>query len=70
MRDFKFFVGISKPTITADWIDANWNDLVGYNTIDAEEEFITLMSAEIARTIDDDIVRRLTTEIINEGLRA
>ena len=68
MRNFKFFVGISKPTLSVDWVDDNWNDLVGYNTIDAEEEMISLLSAEISRTIDEDIIRRLTREI-NEGLR-
>jgi hypothetical protein len=69
MRNFKFFVGISKPTLTAVWVDENTDDLVGYNTIDAEEEMISLLSAEISRTIDEDIIRRLTREI-NEGIRA
>ena len=69
MRNFKFFVGISKPTLTAGWVDENTDDLVGYNTIDAEEEMISLLSAEISRTIDEDIIRRLTREI-NEGIRA
>jgi hypothetical protein len=68
MRNFKFFVGISKPTLTAVWVDENTDDLVGYNTIDAEEEMISLISAEISRTIDEDILRRLTREI-NEGIR-
>jgi hypothetical protein len=68
MRNFKFFVGISKPTLTAVWVDENTDDLVGYNTIDAEEEMISLLSAEISRTIDEDIIRRLTREI-NEGIR-
>ena len=69
MRNFKFFTGISKPTLTVDWVGDNWNDLVGYNTINAEEELTRLMSEEIARTIDEDIIRRLTREI-NEGIRA
>jgi hypothetical protein len=69
MRNFKFFVGISKPTLTAVWVEENTDDLVGYNTIDAEEEMISLLSAEISRTIDEDIIRRLTREI-NEGIRA
>jgi hypothetical protein len=30
---------------------------------------IRLMSDEIARTIDDGIIRRLTNEIINENTR-
>jgi hypothetical protein len=69
MRNFKFFVGISKPTLTAVWVDEGVDDLFGYNTIDAEEELIGLLSAEISRTIDEDIIRRLSSEI-NEGLRA
>jgi hypothetical protein len=69
MKDFKFFVGLSKPTLSVDWVDDNWNDLVGYNTVDAEETMIRLISDEISRTIDDDIVRRLVNEI-SGGLTA
>ena len=69
MKDFKFFVGLSKPTLSVDWVDDNWNDLVGYNTVDAEETMISLISDEISRTIDDDIVRRLVNEI-SGGLTA
>jgi hypothetical protein len=69
MRNFKFFVGISKPTLSVDWVDDNWNDLVGYNTVDVEETMIRLMSDEIARTVDEDTLRRLTNEIINENTR-
>ena len=86
MRNFKFFTGISKPTLTVDWVDSNWNDLVGYNTINAEEELTRLMSEEIARTIDEEELTRLMSEEIartidediirrltreiNEGIRA
>jgi len=69
MKDFKFFVGLSKPTLSVDWVDDNWNDLGGYNTVDAEETMIRLISDEISRTIDDDIVRRLVNEI-SGGLTA
>lgn len=62
MRKFKFFVGISKPTLTATWSPE-------FHNIDAEQELTNLLSAEIARTIDESILIRLTQEI-NEGLRA
>lgn len=69
MRKFTFFVGISKPTLTATWspeLDENLNTHYG---IDVEAELTRMMSAEIARTIDEDVMRMLTREI-NGGLRA
>jgi hypothetical protein len=63
MKNFKFFVGICNPTLTAVWNDPNWNDFI----INAEEELTRFMSEEIARTIDEDIIRKLYSEI-NEGL--
>jgi hypothetical protein len=68
MRKFTFFKGFSKPTLTVSWSD-EYNELVGFNTVNAEEELTRMMSEEIARTIDEDILRRLTREI-NGGLRA
>jgi hypothetical protein len=68
MRKFTFFVGFSKPTLTATWspeLDENLNTHYG---IDAEAELTRIMSAEIARTIDEDIIRMLTE--IGGGLRA
>jgi hypothetical protein len=65
MKNFKFFVGICNPTLTAVWNDPNWNDFI----INAEEELTRFMSEEIARTIDEDIIRKLYSEI-NEGLRS
>lgn len=67
MKDFKFFVGIVEPTLT---VVGAWeqNEIVGYdNFVDAEQELTNLLNEEISRTIDDDIVRRLTREI-NGGL--
>lgn len=69
MRKFKFFVGISKPTLTATWSPELVQDLGAYHNIDAERELTNLLSAEIARTIDESILIRLTQEI-SEGLRA
>lgn len=69
MREFTFFVGISKPTLTAVWtpeLDENLNTHYG---IDIEAELTRMLSAEIARTIDEDIIRTLTRSI-NGGFRA
>jgi hypothetical protein len=64
MRKFTFFVGISKPTLTATWTPESVEDI-----INAEQELTRILSAEISRTIDEDIIRTLTREI-NGGLRA
>jgi len=69
MRKFTFFVGISKPTLTAAWEPVMSPDMLLYDNMDAEQELTRMLSAEIARTIDEDILRRLTREI-NGGLRA
>jgi hypothetical protein len=70
MRKFTFFKGLSKPTLTASWTtEVSEDDLINYNTVNAEQELTRMLSAEIARTIDEDIIRRLTQEI-NGGLRA
>jgi hypothetical protein len=62
MRKFTFFVGISKPTLTAEWTP----DVYSFNNIDAEQELTTYLSQEIARTIDtqimDDLIREITGE--------
>lgn len=68
MRHFTFFKGFSKPTLTASWSE-EYNELVGFNTVNAEEELTRMMAAEISRTIDEDIIRRLTRDI-NGELRA
>ena len=69
MRNFTFFKGFSKPTLTASWTTEVSDDLINYNTVNAEQELTRMLSAEIARTIDEDILRRLTREI-NGGHRA
>lgn len=68
MRKFTFFVGISKPKLTATWSLLN-QDLNTHYGIDVSEELSRILSAEITRTIDEDIIRTLTREI-NGGLRA
>jgi hypothetical protein len=69
MRKFTFFVGISKPTLTATWSPILNQDLNIHYGIDVVEDLSRILSAEISRTIDEDIIRTLTREI-NGGLRA
>jgi hypothetical protein len=69
MRKFTFFVGISKPTLTATWSPILNQDLNIHYGIDVVEDLSRILSAEISRTIDEDIIRTLRREI-NGGLRA
>lgn len=78
IREFKFFHGITIQTegiqgivrtLRAQWRPELVDDLNYYHNIDAEAELTRIMSAQIAREVDEDIVRRLT-RILNGGQRA
>jgi hypothetical protein len=78
IREFKFFHGITIQTegiqgivrtLRAQWRPELVDDLNYYHNIDAEAELTNLMSAQIAREVDEDIVRSLT-RILNGGQRA
>jgi len=78
IREFKFFHGITIQTegigglirtLRARFEPEPEEYLNTHHRIDAEAELTNLMSAQIAREIDDDIVRRLT-RILNGGQRA
>ena len=56
VKNFKFFHGVIRSTLTATW-SAQEHE---YYSIDAEAELTRMMSNEIARTIDDEIIDRLT----------
>ncbi len=67
VREFKFFRGL---TIESEGIrdivrrlQARWTPDLNQETIDAEEELTRVMSEEIARGIDEDIVRTITRRI-------
>ena len=62
VSEFKFFHGISKKG--ARRLRAVW-DLDGFieRRVDAEAELIRVMSEEISRSIDEDIIERLTRKI-------
>jgi hypothetical protein len=61
MREFKFFRGIIGPRkIRAIWTPEMVQDIQAHHGIDVESELASLLSEEIARTIDSDIVTNLS----------
>ncbi len=67
VREFKFFRGL---TIESEGIrdivrrlQARWTPDLNQETIDAEEELTRVMSEEIARGIDEDIMRTIRRRI-------
>ncbi len=58
IREFKFFKGITEKRV----FTVHYNENIVRN-IDAEDELIRIMSEEIAREVDNDIIRRLTRRI-------
>ncbi len=67
MREFKFFRGIIRPRkLSVTWSPEIEQDIQSYHGIDAESELASLLSEEIAREIDNDILRALT--INRDGL--
>jgi hypothetical protein len=64
MREFKFFHGIIGPRkLRATWTPEIVQDIQAHHGIDVESELVSLLSDEIARTIDSDIVTNLTNLI-------
>jgi hypothetical protein len=57
INNFKFFHGVIRTTLTA-----TWSPRVDYS-IDAEAELTRLMSDEIARGIDEEIINTITRRI-------
>ena len=61
VREFKFFHGISKKG--ARRLRAIWGPDLIEGRVDAEAELIRVMSEEISRGIDEEIIERLTRRI-------
>jgi hypothetical protein len=62
IKDFKFFHGIVNVKMRLVWPE----DMEDHNTrqaIDAENELTRLLSEEIARSVDDEVLRMLTRRI-------
>lgn len=62
VRDFKFFKGIIEKTL----FTVHYNEDIVRN-YDVEDELVRLMSEEIAREVDSDIIRRITRAINGGG---
>ncbi len=78
VREFKFFHGVTIQTegiqrivrtLRAQWRPELVDDLNAVHTIDAEAELTRLLSEEMAREVDENVIRRITREI-NGGHRA
>jgi hypothetical protein len=62
MREFKFFHGIIGPRkFRTTWTPEIVQDIQAHHGIDVESELVSLLSEEIAREVDNDILRALTT---------
>jgi hypothetical protein len=68
VRNFKFFHGTINRKLTAVWTPQMAEDLNDVYTMDAESELTRLLSEEIAREIDDDILNTLSRRINGGGL--
>lgn len=67
IRGFKFFHGTIEKKLTAVWTPQIEGFLNDHNAIiDTEEELTRLLSEQISREIDNDIVEELTRRI-NSG---
>lgn len=67
VRDYKFFHGIIGNKLTAVWSPQVEDFLNDRNSIvDTEEELTRLLSEQISREIDNDVVEELTRRI-NSG---
>ena len=78
VREFRFFHGVTIQTegiqrivrtLRAQWRPELVDDLNAIHTIDAEAELTRLLSEEMARGVDENVIRRITREI-NGGHRA
>jgi hypothetical protein len=70
VRKFKFFHGIvSARRITAVWTPQLQEDLQERHGLDVESELTSLLSEQISREIDEDIMREMTRRI-NGGERS
>jgi predicted chitinase len=63
VRKFKFFHGIVGPRLTAVWSPQLQEDLQAGHGLDIESELTRLMSEEIAREVDNNIISELTRRI-------
>ena len=66
MKNFKFFRGYEKTQILrATWSPEIATDLETFHNIDAEAELTTLLSQEMSRMLDNEILTRLLNDINN-----
>lgn len=69
INSFKFFHGTIKTKFTVQWNPELEQDLNFYHRTNAEAELTRIMSEEISRAVDEEIIQTITRRI-NEGQRA
>lgn len=63
ISSFKFFHGVVNTKLRVEWSPELEQDLNFYHGIDAEAELTRIMSEEIARGIDEEIINTITRRI-------
>jgi hypothetical protein len=63
INSFKFFHGTVETKFTVQWNPELEHDFNSHYGIDAEAELTRRLSEEIAREIDEDILRTITSRI-------
>ena len=61
VKNFKFFHGVIRSTLTATWTHQE----EGLFGMDVENDLIRILSEEMSRTIDNEIIDTLTRRINN-----
>ncbi len=69
ISSFKFFHGVVNTKLRVEWNPELEQGLNFYHGIDAEAELTRIMSEEISRAVDEEIIQTITRRI-NGGMRA
>jgi hypothetical protein len=63
MRKFKFFRGYEETNLRAVWTPEIAEDMISQHNINAADELTTLLSEQISREIDNEIINTITRRI-------
>ena len=67
ISSFKFFHGVINTKLRVEWNRELEQDLNFYHGIDAEAELTRIMSEEISRSVDEEIIQTITRRINGGG---
>ena len=69
ISSFKFFHGVVNTKLRVEWNPELEHNFNSHYAIDAEAELTRIMSEEISRAVDEEIIQTITRRI-NGGMRA